>query len=180
MSVTIRHATLADAPEIARVHVASWKTTYQGIVPQDYLDALDVGLRTERWEEEFVRGGSHIFVAEDAGTICGFISGGLLREPIGNHDVEIYAIYVLADAQRRGIGRDLIRALAMAFAKGGFARPVVWVLVENPSRHFYAHLGGKPITEKQIQIGGAELTEVAYGWQSLVDLAGTGSCRSPQ
>jgi L-amino acid N-acyltransferase YncA len=82
--ITIRQATAADAREIARVHVASWKTTYQGIVPQDYLDALDVRLRTERWEEEFARGDSHIFVAEDGGTIYGFISGGLLRESIGN------------------------------------------------------------------------------------------------
>jgi GNAT superfamily N-acetyltransferase len=179
MSATIRSATLADARGIAQVHVASWKTTYQGIVPQDYLDALDVAVRTERWEEEFARGGSHIFVAEDAGTICGFISGGLLREPIGHYDVEIYAVYVLADEQRRGIGRELMRALASVFAESGFARPLVWVLVENPSRHFYARLGGKPITEKQIQIGGAELMEVAYGWESLGDLVGAGTGHTP-
>jgi GNAT superfamily N-acetyltransferase len=173
--VTIRQATAADAREIAGVHVASWKTTYRGIVPQDYLDALDVAVRTERWEEEFARGGSHIFVAEDAATIHGFISGGLLREPIGKCDVEIYAIYVLADAQRRGIGRELMRALAMVFAEGGFARPAVWVLAENPSCHFYARLGAKPIMEKQIQIGGADLMEVAYGWESLGDLVGDGT-----
>jgi GNAT superfamily N-acetyltransferase len=178
--VTIRQATAADAREIARVHVASWKTTYQGIVPQDYLDALDVRLRTERWEDEFARGDSHIFVAEDGGTIYGFISGGLLREPIGNCDVEIYAIYVLADAQRRGIGRELMRTLVMVFVERGFARPAVWVLAENPSCHFYARLGGKPMMEKQIQIGGADLMEVAYGWESLGDLVGDGIGYKPQ
>ena len=158
------------------MHVASWKSTYRGIVPQDYLDALDEAVRTDVWREEVARGTSPIFVAEDAETICGFISGGPLREPIGNCDVEIYAIYVLADMQRRGVGRELMRALAIAFAESGFARPAVWVLAQNPSRHFYARLGGKPITEKQIQIGGAELIEVAYGWENLGSLLldGTG------
>lgn len=173
MSASVRPATVADAHQIAQVHVASWKTTYQGIVPQDYLDALDVTLRTERWKEEFARGDSHIFVAEDTDIICGFISGGRLREPIGNYDAEIYAVYVLADAQRRGVGRDLMRSLAMVLAERGFVRPAVWVLGDNPSRHFYARLGGKPIMEKQIQIGGAELMEVAYGWENLGNLIRT-------
>jgi ribosomal protein S18 acetylase RimI-like enzyme len=180
MTFTIRRATPADIGDISKVHIASWKTTYQGIVPQEYLDALDVAARAQRWEEEFARGDSHIFVAQDAGTICGFISGGPLREPIGNCDVEIYAIYVLADAQRYGIGRTLMRALAMVFAEGGFAHPAVWVLAENPSRHFYAHLGAKPIMEKQIQIGGADLMEIAYGWESLGDLVRTNTGHNPQ
>ena len=34
----IRPATLNDAPEIARVHVASWRSTYQGLLPDDFLE----------------------------------------------------------------------------------------------------------------------------------------------
>ena len=36
----IREANLADAMAIAMVQVDSWRTTYAGIVPQEYLDAL--------------------------------------------------------------------------------------------------------------------------------------------
>ena len=37
MKVNIRQATLKDALGIARVHLSSWQTTYQGIVPDRIL-----------------------------------------------------------------------------------------------------------------------------------------------
>ena len=37
--VIIRPDDVSDAVAIARVHVDSWRTTYAGIVPDDYLDA---------------------------------------------------------------------------------------------------------------------------------------------
>ncbi|HEX5324913.1 MAG TPA: hypothetical protein VFW40_14090, partial [Capsulimonadaceae bacterium] len=47
--VTIRDATLADAAAIAQVHVSAWRTTYPGIVPQDYIDSRSVEEREGRW-----------------------------------------------------------------------------------------------------------------------------------
>lgn len=41
---------------------------------------------------------------------------------------------------------------------------LVWVLVDNPACQFYAALGGNPVHEKEIEIGGKPLIEVAYGW----------------
>jgi GNAT superfamily N-acetyltransferase len=166
---TIRPALANDARDIARVHVESWRTTYKGIVPQSYLEKLEVNARATRWEE-LLRGGSTTLVAEDAGSLCGFINGGPLRELLGEHDCEIFAIYILAGAQRHGIGKDLMHALAETLARGGYQRPLVWVLAENPSRDFYARLGGRRVADKLIDIGGAELVEVAYGWESMDDL----------
>jgi hypothetical protein len=31
-------------------------------------------------------------------------------------------------------------------------------------------LGGSPVAEKDIEIGGVQLTEIALGWTSLADL----------
>jgi hypothetical protein len=50
---------------------------------------------------------------------------------------------------------------------------VVWVLKQNPARGFYKALGGTPVAQKPIQIGGFELIEVAYGWTEL-DLLNSG------
>ena len=167
MSITIRSAKPSDASEIARVHVATWRTAYQGIVPQAYLDALDADARTARWEDELAKGDSYLFVAEEEGVLCGFIGGGMVRETLQDYDAEIYAIYVLAEAQQRGIGTRLVSALADALVQHGFARLAVWVLADNPACQFYASLGGVPFAEKQIEIGGAQLVEAAYGWQSI-------------
>ena len=43
---TIRCADLADAAGIAAVQVASWRTTYHGIVAQEYIDRLSVAVFT--------------------------------------------------------------------------------------------------------------------------------------
>jgi hypothetical protein len=47
---------------------------------------------------------------------------------------------------------------------------VLWVLKENPAVKFYERMGGKLIARKPIEIGGAQLEEVAFGWTRLEDL----------
>ena len=48
---------------------------------------------------------------------------------------------------------------------------LVWVLQDNrPACHFYEVLGGKKVKEKTIEIGGANLVEVAYGWKDITAL----------
>jgi hypothetical protein len=44
---------------------------------------------------------------------------------------------------------------------------LVWVLEQNPSVSFYERLGAVQIARKIINIGGADLQELAFGWQSL-------------
>jgi GNAT superfamily N-acetyltransferase len=164
-----------DAAGIAQVHVAAWRSAYRGIVAQSYLDALDVAAREQNWTEWLSRTGPDvvgIYVAEISGSVVGFISGGALREAVGDCDCEIYAIYVLEQAQQRGIGRALMSRMATELAAQGFARPAVWVLAQNPACRFYARLGARPMAEKQIEIGGAQLTELAYGWNQRNALLG--------
>jgi GNAT superfamily N-acetyltransferase len=179
MDTSCRRALLSDAGAIAQVHVATWRTAYRGIVPQACLDSLDLNARKQNWAEWLGRDGVAVFVAEAEGRLCGFIAGGRLREPVGDCDCEIYAIYVLADAQRRRIGSGLMSLLASDLAAKGFARPAVWVLAANPSRHFYTRLGAQPIAEKPIEIGGVELVEVAYGWENMDPLLGQRATAAP-
>jgi GNAT superfamily N-acetyltransferase len=177
MNPSIRQATPRDIPDIAGIHVAAWKAAYRGIVPQPFLDSLNIASRTEDWKTWFDKTGVYIQVAETDGELCGFIGGGALSEPIEGFDAEIYAIYLLPSAKGKGIGKLLMRHLAETLRVNGFAQVAVWVLAENPSRDFYQHLGGTQIAQKLIQIGGAELLEVAYGWPDIRTLANsTGGC----
>jgi GNAT superfamily N-acetyltransferase len=166
---TTRQAKLSDTPEIARVQVETWRSTYVGIVPQAFLDALDIGEQTTRWDQWF-GDGSHVFVAENAEGVCGFISGGELRDGINlgqNYDSEIYTLYVLPAAQGRGAGRQLMRSLAARLVDDDLKRPVVWALEENPWCAFYERLGGRRVAQKMIEIGGKQLSDIAYGWQDI-------------
>ena len=170
MSFTIRPARIEDAGAIAFVQVESWKSTYAGIVPDEYLASLSVESRTGAWKELFDAGTNLMFVAEDTTAIFGFVSGGKLRDPIEGYDAELYAIYLLQQRQRQGAGKLLLRKFVEGLRANYLRGLIVWVLARNPAVGFYLRLGGTQVAEKQIEIGGVQLTELAFGWANLGDL----------
>ena len=81
------------------------------------------------------------------------------------YTAELWAIYVLPTWQRKGLGRALFHEGARLLQAEGYGRMLVWVLKENPKgRGFYEHLGGVLLGEREIELGGAKLWEVAYGF----------------
>lgn len=163
MEFTIRSANVDDAHGIAQVQAASWKTTYAGIVPDAYLQSLNAELRCERWKELLAAPTSESFVAENEAGVFGFVVGGPLREPIAEYDAELYAMYLFREFQRQGVGRRLVAELAAALHNREFRRMVAWVLEKNPAVGFYQRIGGVLIAQKEIEIGGASLQELAFG-----------------
>jgi len=171
--MNIRPATLVDAAAIAKVHVDSWRTTYRGILPAEFLAGLSYERREQIWrnslgnsEREFT------YVAEaEPGQIVGFITGGPEREGDPTYAGELIAIYLLAEQQGKGIGRQLVGRLAQSLLARQLTTLLVWVLAANPARTFYQKLGGQYIKEKPITFGGAEVIEEAYGWLNLSPLA---------
>lgn len=175
-SLTIRRALPADATSIAEVHVASWRTTYPGIVDQAYIDSLSTTERAAAWARRLSAAGTPTapdvlvaIVAEDE--IVGFISGGLIREPLPQFDAELHAIYLLDSVQGRGIGRQLVGVWATVALERGLHSAVVRVLADNPARHFYERLGAEALRETELTIGGKPYPERWYGWRKLHDLA---------
>ena len=170
MSV-IRPALATDAEAIAHVHVQSWRTTYSGIVPDDYLAQLNEGQRAKQWRE-WLGKDVPILVAEMEKQVVGFAGGGPIREPVKDCDAELYAIYLLQKAQRSQIGSELLRQLASVLSERGFKSMAVWVLEKNPCKLFYPRKGASYALAKEIEIGGAKLTEEAYTWSDLKSLRG--------
>lgn len=172
----IRPARPTDAGAIAKVHVDSWRMTYKGIVPDEHLANLSYEQRERTWQNILANpdNARFVYVAEDAeGEIIGFASGGPERSGDPVYKGEIYAIYLHAAHQRRGIGRRLTVAIAERLMQAGMPSMLIWVLAKNPSRAFYETLGGQQVHEKQITIDGATLLEVAYGWRDIGPLAGS-------
>jgi GNAT superfamily N-acetyltransferase len=173
--IDIRPAVAGDARAIAEVHVRSHRSTYKGIFPDALLDGLSVDSRESGWRDLLAKAAppSLTLVACDAeDRVVGFLSGGRERTGQLARDGEIYAIYLLLEAQGRGVGTLLVRRFAREMKVHGLASMAVWVLGLNPSRRFYEALGGQLLTERQIERGGQSFTEVAYGWSDLTLLFG--------
>jgi ribosomal protein S18 acetylase RimI-like enzyme len=167
--VRIRAATPADAHAIAIVHVASWRTTYAGIVPDAVLRQLSVAQRARYWQRVLanVQPPQQVFVAVDNERVAGFAAAGRERAGDPLYKGEILAIYLLQSHQRQGIGRRLVGAAAAHLLAEGLDTLLIWVLEANPARRFYAALGGHPVREQMIRIGGVDLLEIGYGWQDM-------------
>lgn len=163
--ITLRSARVDDAPEIARVNVDAWRTTYDGLVPKSYLRSLSYETRTCRWHDLLNRSDLHTFVAQEAsGRIIGFVNGGPERSGRLGYEGELYAIYLLDDFRGLGIGARLLARLVEALREANLNDMVVWVLEGNRYRGFYEALGGQKVSSQQVKIGGEEFVEVAYGW----------------
>jgi GNAT superfamily N-acetyltransferase len=162
--VAIRPASVDDAASIARVHIASWQQAYEGIVPAEYLSALDPAARQERWERNLrdaARDGVRIWVADAGSRILGFASVGPARdEDASRGQEEIYSMYLDPAMWGKGVARDLMRTV-LGDVAGGI--PVsLWVLADNDrARHFYRRHGFTPDgAERMEEFGGAPLLEV--------------------
>lgn len=173
-SITIRAANPDDAAGIARVHVESWRTTYRGIVPSEYLERMSPERRERFWGSVIAQADSPALVyvaASPSGEVLGFAYGGTEREGNASYTGELLAIYLLEQQQRLGVGRRLFASVVEELLRHGHASMLVRVLRDNPSRGFYERLGGQYVAEKPIDIGGTELIEVAYGWSDLRTLS---------
>ena len=165
----IRPADLDDAAAIARVHVVSWRSTYRTLLPADFLESLTEAGYTDRWRRFISERSSRVFVVEDeSNDIVGFASGGRERAGETGYRGELYAIYLLESSQRRGYGRELVRAVVGGLREMGLQDMIIWVLRDNrPARDFYERLGGVFVRAQPITIGSATLEEVSYGWPRL-------------
>lgn len=133
----IRAAKPEDMPAVARVHVDSWRTTYRNIVPAEYLVTLSYKQRGMAFRDTLTQEGTIFFVAEDASEgIVGFVSGGPERSNAPVHRGELYAIYLLANRQRHGVGTAMVTALAKNLKAAGFDSMLALVLVDNPACSF--------------------------------------------
>ena len=164
----VRAAVIDDVNAIARVHVASWRSTYRTLLPDDFLASMTEAGYADRWRRLITDGSSRIYVVEDEVDVVGFASGGRERAGETGYTGELYAIYVLDGHQGRGYGRDLVRAVAGGIREMGLDDMLVWVLRDNPpARGFYERLGGVYVRAQPITIGSAILEEVSYGWPHL-------------
>lgn len=166
MMIKIRLATLDDLLGIAKVHIDSWRTTYKGIVADEFIASLTYEWSKERQRYLIENEDTFIFVAEDTnGNIVGFASGGPERNNDPIYMGELYAIYLLKEYQSKGIGKQLFNAVIKHLSANGINSLLVLVLEDNtPAIKFYEALGGERVKEGILELEGIQYKDIGYGW----------------
>jgi L-amino acid N-acyltransferase YncA len=174
--MTLRPARVEDAAAIARVHIRSWREAFSPMLTAEQIAAkdLDEASQTSIWTKRLndEEGKSRFtFVAEEA-SILAYITGCESREAFEGYDAELHQIYILQEAQRKGLGRELVTLQARTFVEQGYHSMLVWVMTQNPAVAFYRDaLGGQFLEERPILEVNGSLKEAAFGWPSLEVLA---------
>jgi len=174
----IRRAIVADVAELARVHVACWHESYDGLVPAATLAAFTVERGKAVWSriltEPAAFNAAATYGVEFDHRLVGFGSCCAQRSPelaTRGFDGEVSSIYLLRAMQRRGLGASLLQVLVTDLLGRGFTAMSLWVLRDNArARGFYERCGGHIVGERTDVREHAELHEVAYGWPSLAAL----------
>ncbi|MCF7361947.1 N-acetyltransferase [Vibrio diazotrophicus] len=165
----IRIAEYSDYEKIAALHVRSWKTHYQGLLKQDYLDNEALPDRLVIWQTRLTNPpfNQHILLLEEKDQLVGFICA------FGNHDFErgsiIESLHIDPEYQGCGLGKKLIREMAK-WIDHYFPDNGVYLEVLEQNRQaidFYDHIGGEHQLQKLWKAPcGTEVPEFVYAWKT--------------
>ena len=134
MPLSFRAPTPADAPELAALHVSTWREAYSHLLPDDFFTDEYIEGRQKMWNHALSNPREEwtIRVAQSPDSIIGFAWAG---PSIDADDVELprarqlFALYVAADHYGTGAGQTLLEETL------GNAQAMLWVAKDNPRVH---------------------------------------------
>ncbi len=139
--VAVRRAEPGDAPQMARVHVLSWRQTYRGLVPDPVLDDAGLlearerfwtgALTDERWSS------NRAAVAERDGTVIGIAMSGPPLDAGAAWSSQLHLIYVDAAHHGSGAGPAPLDAVLDPHESAAW-----WVAEHNPRAHAFMRKHG--------------------------------------
>jgi L-amino acid N-acyltransferase YncA len=162
---SVRRGTREDAAGVARVWVQSWNESYAGLLTEEELARRTVEVRAQHWRNAFAESNASLWVAEEADRIVGFAVGGPTRDEDLDPGLigEVSAIYLVAPAIGKGIGRELLERTLDDLRAAGMREAVLWVLDENRrARAFYEKWGWWVDGSRKDCFGGVGAPVVRY------------------
>ena len=164
---TVRPARENEGAAIALIHDACWRDTYTGMVPDAVIIGSHLATREALWQVLLAAPADErcAFVAEERGRIVGCAWGGPEESGDPIYGAELLGLYLLRDYRGRGLGRRLLGAAVEALRAQGHPNLLLWALADNmAARGFYTALGGEPLRERDGDMRGFPIREVAFGW----------------
>jgi GNAT superfamily N-acetyltransferase len=169
--ISLTAASAQDAEAIARLQAQSWRITYRGILPDEYLDRHVVADRLAYWPTRFAKFASDrtlVLKAVGDGMLLGFVCVLLDEEPAWGARLD--NLHVSPDSRGTGVGYALFHAAREWIARVSPGTPMhLWCVEGNQvARRFYDRQGGKVVeTADRSFAGQPSVPEVRYWWAPL-------------
>ncbi|CAG5068944.1 putative N-acetyltransferase [Dyadobacter sp. CECT 9623] len=146
---SIKHANVADIPEIISIQEKTWEPTYGEILTKEQIDYMFDKIYSPGALKEQMLGGQHFLLLLNETRPEGFASVAE-EEP---EKFKLHKIYVLPSTQGTGAGKFLLQE-AENFVRGAGGKVLALNVNRfNKARHFYEKQGYTVTGEKDIPIG---------------------------
>ena len=159
--MNIRRAQGTDLPFIAAIQAESWRDTYSGVLPEEYLaDQVTEDLK-RHWKEVEIQKDDVVLVAEDNG-IIGFIAIWCRPDPL------IDNLHVKPSKRSKGVGSTLMKSATQQLIHKGHKTAHLWVVANNERAiRFYERLGGVCTGRKLKNLLKHEVLNVKIVWSDI-------------
>lgn len=148
MKIEYRFANEDDAYGIEFVAAHSWKSTYTGFMPEEYLDNRIKNIDANKEKtKEFLKNTNTYLVATVDSNIVGICHYQDSKNEKYKDSGLLGAIYVLEDYQRLGIGKELFKRAITGLIEMGYNSMYLECLKGNDTIDFYTKYDGR-ITEE--------------------------------
>ena len=159
MNITYERATEEDAKAIRYVGAYSWKETYTGLVPEDYLD-----YKVEHYEDKvnvekrlINDTNNHYYVAKVDDKIVGYVLYGVCDNEEYKDYGHVGALYLLNAYQGLGIGKQLFRIALEGLKELGYSKMMLECMSGNNTLNFYKKYLGEVVDEMDYPFSGGKI-----------------------
>lgn len=156
MNIVYKSATEDDASGIAYVSAHSWKETYSGLLPDEYLDERikNVPNKIDSTKSFLTNYLGDYIVAKDGDDVIGILSYTVCNDEKYIDYGYLEAIYVLKKYQGYGIGKELFRKAIIGIKSKGYNKMKLECMVGNPTLGFYKKYLGNVVDTILYHING--------------------------
>ncbi|WP_237208988.1 GNAT family N-acetyltransferase [Rothia nasimurium] len=155
---TIRPATPADAAELAVLSAETFSETFTYYPPEDLAAYLAEAYTEEGYTHEITSSDYGIWVAEQEGSLIGYVVAGSAHLPhpeLSEADGEIRRLYVRSNHQGQGLGSQLLEQALQWLLKDNHQR-TLWLGVwsENyGAQRLYQRYGFERVGDYYFEVG---------------------------
>ncbi len=130
----IRRAIPSDCYDLAALHVLTWQQAYAGLMPETFLDGLDLELdtRAEQWRQAIALSAVLVSLDYDDDVLVGFAAYGKCRDSDAEPSWgELGALYYLQSYWGTGRAQTLYSEALDHLTADGNSTATLWVLDGN-------------------------------------------------
>ncbi len=162
----IRNATVSDICSIAELYVSNHKSTYRGLVSDEYLDNLTVDSAVIKWSEYLSDKKNRIWVAFENDTFFGFLASK--PDSTSKKIWYIDSLHICESARGKGTGTSLIKTVGQYALASGYGKMSVCVVKGNDSaKKLYMKLGARHLLSFEDKFDNSRINSEKLIWDDL-------------